>query len=267
MNPKLLCSDLDGTLLATKSDVKDFTISQINRIKDKARIVLVSARMPNGIRYLQECLGIQNQPIICYNGALVLDGTAVLDSVIIPVQIVDEIYALANPLETDLGLYYMDEWYVPKTSERVEKEVKYTKTNVKIKATEETLLDWTSRNIGAHKIMLMGTKESSDALMPMLSEKLGSIINIYRSNDTLIEIAPKSVSKLTAIKLLLDSNETLADVLAFGDNYNDMEMLTYCGTGVAVGNAREEVKKIADYITGSNTDEGVAHFIQRHVHI
>ena len=265
MNPKLLCSDLDGTLLATKNDVNDFTISQINRIKDKVRIVLVSARMPSGMRYLQERIGIENQPIICYNGALVLHGDKEVDSVIIPIELVNEIYALANPFKTDLGLYYKDEWYVPKISERVEKEIKYTKTNSIFRATEETLLDWKTRTIGAHKIMLMGTRESSDALMLILSEKLGSVINIYRSNDTLIEVAPKSVSKLTAIKLLLKTRETLADVLAFGDNYNDMEMLTYCGTGVAVGNAREEVKKIADFITESNVEEGVAQFIQRHV--
>ena len=265
MNPKLLCSDLDGTLLATKSDVKDFTISQINRIKDKVRIVLVSARMPSGMRYLQERLGIRDQPIICYNGALVMDGDKEIDSVIIPLEVLNEIYALANPLKTDLGLYYKDEWYVPKTSERVEKEIKYTKTNASFRTTEDTLLDWKKRDLGAHKIMVMGTKESSDTLMPILSRKLGSDINIYRSNDTLIELAPKSVSKLSAIKLLLKPNETLVDVMAFGDNYNDLEMLTYCGIGVAVGNAREEVKKIANHITGSNVEEGVAQFIQRHV--
>lgn len=111
----------------------------------------------------------------------------------------------------------------------------------------------------------MGTKEGSDKLIPILNEKLGSLINIYRSNDTLIELAPKTVSKLTAIKQLLQPNETLADVLAFGDNYNDLEMLNYCGIGVAVGNAREEVKQIADFVTASNTENGVAHFIKQHL--
>ncbi len=71
---KILCSDLDGTLLSTKSDVSDFTISEIGRIKKHLKVILVSARMPQGMYYLQKDLGITNQPIICYNGALVLDG-------------------------------------------------------------------------------------------------------------------------------------------------------------------------------------------------
>ena len=265
MKPKLLCSDLDGTLLSTKSDVSDFTISELNRIKAAMRIILVSARMPNGMRYLQKRLNIEQQPIICYNGALILDNEKEVSSTIIPLRIIQEIFNYCEPIGTELGLYYQDEWYVPRKSERVEKEIKYTRTSPIFCPTKETLAEWETRGLGAHKIMLMGTKEHSDKLIPILNEKLGSLINIYRSNDTLIEIAPKTVSKLTAIKQLLQPNETLADVLAFGDNYNDLEMLSYCGIGVAVGNAREEVKQIADFVTASNTENGVAHFIKQHL--
>jgi hypothetical protein len=265
MKPKLLCSDLDGTLLTTKSDVSDFTIAQLNRIKDTIRIILVSARMPSGMRYLQKRLSIEEQPIICYNGALILDNEKEIYSTTIPLNIVQDIFNFCTPLKTALGLYNKDEWYVPENSERVEKEIKYTRTNAIFRPTKETLTDWQARNLGAHKIMLMGTKESSDILMPILNEELGSSINIYRSNETLIEIAPKTVSKLTAIKQLLKPNETLADVLAFGDNYNDLEMLNHCGIGVAVGNARIEVKDIADFVTTNNTENGVAEFIKQHL--
>ena len=88
---------------------------------------------------------------------------------------------------------------------------------------------------------------------------------ISSSNDTLIELAPKSVSKLSAIQLLLTKNESLADVVSFGDNYNDIEMLQASGLGVAVDNARAEVKAIADYTTLKNTEDGVAHFIRQHL--
>jgi hydroxymethylpyrimidine pyrophosphatase-like HAD family hydrolase len=78
-------------------------------------------------------------------------------------------------------------------------------------------------------------------------------------------LAPKSVSKLSAIQLLLKDDETIKDVIAFGDNYNDVEMLKHVGCGVAVANAREEVKAISDYTTLSNTENGVALFIQQHL--
>lgn len=264
MTPKLLCSDLDGTLLSTKSDVSDFTVAVLSQIKNSMRIILVSARMPSGMRYLQERLGITHEPLICYNGALVLDGKKELSSVCIEIGILKEINKVCTNFTTDLGLYHQDEWYVPNTSERVAKEAKYTKTIPTFQNTQTTLENWEKRGIGAHKIMLMGTKESADVLMSVLKEKFDALLHIYRSNDTLIEIAHKSVSKLTAINLLLGKNESLDDVIAFGDNYNDIEMLEKVGCGVAVANGREEVKLISDYVTLKNTEDGVAHFIKEH---
>ena len=265
MKFKLLCSDLDGTLLSTKSDVSKYTISQFSRIKEIARIILVSARMPNGMYYIQKDLGILDQPIVCYNGALVLDGAEELLSVTIPMNIVGKIHEVCEAHRTDLGLYAFDEWHVPKPSERVEKEIKYTKTNPVFQPTQATLEQWTTQKSGVHKIMLMGTKPTSDTLMPLLQEDFGNEINLYRSNDTLIEIAPKSVSKLTAIQKLLRSRETLQDVIAFGDNYNDIDMLKNAGCGVAVSNGREEVKQIAKFVTASNIDDGVARYIEQHL--
>lgn len=265
MKYKILCSDLDGTLLSTKSNVSDFTISEIDRIQEAMRVILVSARMPQSMTYLQEKLGIQSEPIICYNGALVLDGAMEIFSQVIDFKTVEEVYKLAESLNIKLGLYFNREWYVEETSERVEKEIKYTRSTPQYKKTSETLSEWKVRNISAHKIMLMCTKQSADAIFPILVDQFSQKMQIYRSNDTLIELAPKTVSKLSAIQLLLSSDESLADVISFGDNYNDIEMLQYSGMGVAVGNAREEVKAIANYITLNNTDHGVAHFIKQHL--
>lgn len=265
MKFQMLCSDLDGTLLSTKDDVSDITISEISRIKSSTKVVLVSARMPKSMTYLQKRLDIEQEPIICYNGALVLNGEKELSSTFIDIEYVEKIYQYAEGLKIGLGLYYKDEWYVASDSERVQKEIKYTHANPIFRNTSETIKDWKLREIGAHKIMLMGTKESADKIFPILQKKLGLYLNIYRSNDTLIEVAPISVSKISAIKLLLPNKEALKNVIAFGDNYNDMEMLKHVGTGVAVSNGRAELKSIADYVTLKNTEHGVAHFIKEHL--
>ena len=265
MKYKILCSDLDGTLLTSKSDVSDFTISEIKRIKQHLKVILVSARMPSAMTYLQKDLAIKEQPIICYNGALVLDGDKELSSVYIGTDHLKKIYELSEANNTKLGLYYKNEWYVEEDSERVQKEIRYTKTTPVFRPTSETLSDWTAREIGAHKIMLMSTKESADILYPTLEEKLGKYLNLYRSNDTLIEVAPKSVSKLSAIKLVLQEDESLEHVISFGDNYNDIEMLENSGCGVAVGNAREEVKAVSNAVTLPNTENGVADYIKKHL--
>lgn len=265
MDFKILCSDLDGTLLSTKSDVSDFTISEISRIKERLKVILVSARMPQSMTYIQERLNIVDQPIICYNGALVIDGPKEVFSQTIAIKAVEEVYQLAEAKSVKLGLYYGGEWYVEETSERVAKEINQTRAEPILRPTSITLEDWKKRNISAHKIMLMGTKTLADALFPILMGNLGDQMNVYRSNDTLIELAPKTVSKLSAIQLLLNSEDALSDVISFGDNYNDIEMLQHTGLGVAVENARKEVKAIANYITLKNTDDGVAHFIRQHL--
>lgn len=267
MKFKVLCSDLDGTLLTTKSNVSQFTVSTINHIKNEMRVILVSARMPSGMRYIQQDLGILDQPIICYNGALVLDGEKELLSIFIPLETVKSIYDICKSLKIELGLYVNDQWFVANASERVDKEIRYTKTYPSFIPYSITFRYLEKEKLGAHKLMLMGTKESADELMPMLHENFESELTIYRSNDTLIEVAPKLVSKLSAIELLLKPDESLADVIAFGDNYNDIEMLEAVGTGVAVGNAREEVKNIANYIALANGDDGVADFIEKNIRI
>lgn len=267
MKFKVLCSDLDGTLLSTKSDVSDFTISEFSRIKDKTRIILVSARMPKSMTYLQERLNIQNQPIICYNGALILDNLTEVFSSTIDISQLDNIRDLALKHSIKLGLYHKDEWYVEEDSERVQKEINYTNALPVFQETNRTILEWKKREIGAHKVMLMGNKDTTDSIFSLLQRSLGTELHFYRSNDTLIEVAPKSVSKLSGIKLLLKKEEALEDVIAFGDNYNDLEMLRNTGYGVAVENAREEVKKAAKHITLKNTEHGVAHFIRQNLFI
>ena len=267
MNYKILCSDLDGTLLSTKRDVSDFTISEIQRIRNTTQIILVSARMPKAMRYIQRNLGIEKEPIICYNGALILDNDKEVYSTFIETTTILSLFELAKTYRIKLGLYYKDEWYVEESSERVKKEIHHTKANPIYQKTSDTLNDWQKRNKGAHKIMLMGSLDTIDGILPILKAEFDSVMNIYRSNDTLIEGTPKAISKLSAIETLLTGNDTLNDVIAFGDNYNDDGMLRHAGYGVAVGNAREEVKAIADHITLKNTENGVAHFLNLHFKI
>lgn len=265
MKFKILCSDLDGTLLSSKNNVSDFTITEIQRIKNAMKVILVSARMPQSMTYLQRNLGVEDQPIICYNGALILDGKKEVYSTVMKIDHLDEIYNLSESLDIKLGLYHKKEWYVEENTERVRKEIHHTQATPIFRDTVESIADWKNRQIGAHKIMLMGTETATDKAFRILEKQLGDELHIYRSNETLIELSPKSISKLSAIQMLLTEAESLEDVIAFGDNYNDMDMLQHVGYGVAVDNAREELKQIAKSVTLKNTEDGVAHFIKQHI--
>ena len=265
MKYKILCSDLDGTLLSSMSDVSDFTISEISRIKQYLKVVLVSARMPTAITYLQERMGLKNEPIICYNGALVMEGKNEISSIVIGLELVKDIYKIAKELGIKIGLYHGNEWYAEENTEVIQKEILYTKTCPFFRPVPDTLNKWEEIKLGAHKLMLMGRMESIDLIYEELRKAFDSQVIMYRSNEELIEVAPQHTSKLMGIQKLLKPNQTMDDIIAFGDNYNDIEMLRGVGYAVAVGNARDEVKAISDYITLNNTKDGVAHFISQYL--
>ncbi|MEL6484099.1 MAG: HAD family hydrolase [Bacteroidota bacterium] len=264
MDFKYLCSDLDGTLLSTKNDVSEFTIEQFQRLKDHLKIILVSARMPKSMTYVQERLGISENPLVSYNGALVLSDGKEVNNQMISSESLQALYEVARSFEVKLGLYAYDEWCVEETSLRVEKETFNTKAEPLFEKSSETLARWELKDQGAHKVMLMGTKAQLDAMEESLDGNLATELIVYRSSDTFAELAPAGTSKVLGIASLLQSGHSFKDVLAFGDNYNDLEMLSVTGYGVAVDNAKPEVKEAANALTLANTENGVAAFLKAH---
>lgn len=97
--------------------------------------------------------------------------------------------------------------------------------------------------------------------------QIGSIIpeDVYYTvaNNDLVQIMSKNATKWNGIKVMLEAlNIPQAEAIYFGDDYDDIEPIQKCGIGVAVSNAIEAVINKASYITGSNDEDGVAHFIE-----
>ena len=103
----------------------------------------------------------------------------------------------------------------------------------------------------------------SSKIEAVLQEKFPQL-NIVRSSDILIEIMNKDVSKANGIEVLLHHlNMTPEQAIAFGDNYNDLDMLDFIGLGVAMGNAPDDVKKIAFAVTEDNNRDGIYKFLRK----
>lgn len=265
---KILFTDIDGTLLDKNRDVSAFTISEIQRIKDYVPIVLVSARMPKQMHHIQDKLGVTNQPLICYNGALVIANNKILHNLEIPGNLLERIISYNEQISAEkfhLSLFNNDEWYVEQYDYWAKREENNTRVTPEIKSNIETLEDWKNKNKGAHKITCMGEAHLIEEAFQYFTKEFGNDLHLYRSKDTYIEIAPKQVSKLTGIQKLLDLHFKLSidDAIAFGDNYNDTEMINAVGHGVAVANARDEVKAVANAITLHHKEDGVAKHIAK----
>ncbi|MDR0963765.1 MAG: HAD family hydrolase, partial [Clostridium sp.] len=94
-----------------------------------------------------------------------------------------------------------------------------------------------------------------------------SSVRYYRvTGEELVDILPVSATKWNAIRLLAKEwSIDLSEIAAFGDDYNDIEMLKNCGVGVAVANALDEVKAVANYICDSNDEDGVARWLESNI--
>ena len=256
----VIFSDIDGTLLNKDRELSERTKTVIHKLKDQIPIVLISSRMPDAMRHLQKELEIENQPLICYNGGLTLIDNAEKTSNAIPVPILEKLMEFNNDLNVHLSLYKAEEWHVRENDYWAKREENNTKVSPKISDLNVVRESWQRDEKGAHKIMVMGDEEKVQQISTFLSDNFSDDLHLYRSKPTYLELAHKSISKLSGIDYLLDNHfqTTRERSLAFGDNYNDLEMIANLGHGVAVGNAKDEVKAAADQIADTGKNDGVA---------
>ena len=266
MTFKAICSDIDGTLLNSERSLSPNLISIVSSISPKIPFFLASARMPAAMRHLLQDLNRPKEPLIAYNGALVLDAEGKeLESIHIPIHLVEEIVLLANELKLHLSLLYGEQWHTLNEDYFALREIENTKVVPSWTDPLVVIERWKADNHGAHKVMCMGDATKIDNLYQSLLQRLGNQLHLYRSKDTYLEIAPKPISKATGLKKILEHGYAIEmnEVVAFGDGYNDIDLLQQVGWGVAVANAFPEVKAVANEITKHHKEDGVASTLAR----
>ena len=263
---KAICSDIDGTLLNSLRDLSPRLIQVINQFPPSFPVILASSRMPDAMRHLVFDLGKQPQSLIAYNGGYVLSATGeVLEDVSIPVTLVEKILRLTEKTEIHISLYQGEHWYEEKDDYWSQREVRNTKVQCTWMKGFEVVDMWSKGGAGAHKVMCMGSSQDISWLFGELHFEHALDLNLYRSSDTYLEIAPKSISKATGLQKILahEHDFGMESVIAFGDNYNDIDLLQSVGWGVAVDNARPEVKAVAKEITLHHKEDGVAASLEK----
>lgn len=264
MYKNVVCSDIDGTLLNKDRQLSQKTIAIVKSISP-VPFILISSRMPKAMFHLQEELEITNLPMVAYNGALIVDQNKILHSEEIDLDVAEQIFKFCKNTSIHISLYHNDEWFVPAMDYWADRERNNTKVIPDVHPISNTLIKWLEEHKGAHKIMCMGEENEIEKLSIFLKEEFENEVIGYRSKETYLEISPKNISKKTAINLLLKLKYPeirLENVIAFGDNYNDIEMLQSVGVGVAVQNANDAVLAIAKNKTLSNKEDGVAVFLE-----
>lgn len=264
-NFKMVCLDIDGTLLNSNHKINEKVKDTINIVANEKNIpvILVSARMPKGITFLQRELQIE-EPIICYSGALILDKDGkILSKEFINVLHLEEIYKLVNKHNIHISLYKDDQWYIEEMDYWAKQESEITNITPQIIDFKELIKLWKKEGTGPNKILCMANPNEINILKENIK---ANELNIYPSKPTYLEIMPPNASKTSAINYLQKKfHINKEEIIAMGDNYNDIDMLEYAGVGIAMGNAPDEVKKRANDVTLTNDEDGVSESLEKYI--
>ena len=241
---KIILSDIDGTFLKDDKHPADLHAKAIKAVIDKGlKFVFVSARMPEAIYPITDALNMAHTPVISYGGGFVLteDEEIIFDKKISADDAKNILAEMKRGWQDITINYYTGRrWFVEKIDKRVQFEMDITGATAEVKNFGNLL----SENILPNKILVMCEPPTCE--------------DMERDAPYLLEIMDKSISKATGIEVLLKHyGYTVDEAIAFGDNYNDIEMLSYVPQSVVMANAPEAVKKLAAAVTDSNEVGGI----------
>ena len=257
---RAIALDLDGTLTNHDKVVTAKTREALLQAEaEGVVIILASGRPTYGIEPVAECLELDKRGgyILSYNGGNIVNAKTgeKLFAQFLPDEVIPILYRYAKEKNHALLGYAGNEIITEMPDDQyVKEESRINKMNIR---KVENLFE----ALEPHPTKLLMTGDPADMLKAEneLSEILGDRMDIFRSAPFFLELVPKGIDKAKSLlRLLSKINLTPADMIAFGDGYNDLSMLKLAGMGVAMQNAAPEVRAEADYITLSNEEDGVA---------
>lgn len=257
---RAIALDLDGTLTNHDKVVTPKTREALLQAEaDGAVIILASGRPTYGIIPVAESLELDQRGgyILSYNGGNIVNAKTgeKLFSQFLPDDVIPVLYKYAKEHQYALLGYAGNEIITEMPDDQyVKEESRINKMNIR---RVDNLLEV----LEPHPTKLLMTGAPSDMLRAEqeLLGVLGEEMDIFRSAPFFLELVPKGIDKAQSLlRLLAKISLTPADLIAFGDGYNDLSMLKLACMGVAMENAAPEVKAEADYVTLSNEEDGVA---------
>lgn len=264
---KLLAADLDGTLVNEEKIITPRTFESLMEAQRRGvRLAISTGRPVEGARHLVEQLRLKEFGgcLISYNGALVHDCATSdvifsqpINTALLPLLLrrAEEhscafvVYQPTHVLTTDASSQY----------------VQYSGRNNRLPVHEAE--DFLGEARGAlYKGLLVGDPDIMPALRDTLTEELRGQMDFCLSETFFLECLAPGISKMKGLEAVAGHmNIKREEIMAFGDSDNDVSMIRWAGLGVAMGNAKENARRAADLITGSNEDDGIAAVVEQYV--
>jgi Cof subfamily protein (haloacid dehalogenase superfamily) len=227
-----------------------------------AHVVLVTGRMFRSVRPYALEAGIED-PVICYQGAVVAEPVsgAWLRHVPIALDLAREAIAALSDEGFGMNCYVDDDLYVAEVTEGARRYADFQHIELHVVG---DLLQWLDRP--PTKLVVIDDPTVLDELEQRMKERFGGRLYISKSLPHFLEFASPNVTKAAGLEFLSQRlGFTSAQTVGFGDGENDVELLEWAGYGVAVDNAHERVKAVADLICPPVDEEGVASVLEAYL--
>lgn len=271
MDIKLVAIDMDGTLLNSKNQLTDRTRHAIERANKKGvKVVLATGRLLKSASYYADILNLDSYIAAC-NGALVVDGTRkeVMKKPIAKKKL-EKVMEIGHDMSVYFHFYNEDTFftrtYVKEIADYYSTSVgKFNDQSIDFSIYGDASEVLSTENLDVYKFLFID--ENQDKLIE-LKKRLNEVegISVSKSWSNNLEVMEEGVSKGRAMKYLSSLMDISPEnIMAIGDNENDLPMLHFAGWGVAMGNGSSLVIESADYVTSTNDQDGVAKAIEKFV--
>lgn len=260
---RMIVVDLDGTLLAGKSCIPEENIIALRRAMDAGvQVVIASGRMIEASVPIAEKVGV-NAPLSLFNGAMAYDhvNDRILSGITIPLETILPVLEALEERGTYVQAfpgrgYFMEEknhW-----TDYYEKKINVIGTAVGMK-----LSAWLKSDV--FKLLCLGEPAELDEIIREFSPRFPEV-TFVKSGETHLEVVAKGVDKASGLADISRlTGVAPEEMMAFGDEMNDLPMLKYAGTGYAMENAVPGVLKEMRLIAPKNTDHGVARIVNMYL--
>lgn len=274
MKYKLVCIDMDGTLLGKKHHISQENIDALRKAHEMGVIIAIcTGRLFYSAMQYSSVLNICG-PIIASNGTYIRQRGS--EEVIHKNPLsTEEVSIIYNVLEkNNINFYYVNTFDTAMSKHEFPKDHAYVIANEKFKfekkinlVVDEDILRHVKEHNGNVLKVIAIEKEDHEKLIKV-KEELRSLdmFEVVSSGEDNVEIMKKGSSKGEAVKILAQKlNIKREEIICIGDNENDISMIKFAGLGIAVANGIDELKRQANYVTDTNMNSGVAKAIHKFI--
>lgn len=263
---KMIALDLDNTLLDSNKNISERNTSALRKLHEQGiKVVLCTGRPINAIWQYIEQLGLTNPGdfTINFNGWLVVNNITKkpLFSMGLKPADVQLVFNFAHEHHYPLDVLDSDRVYeimdMPRSI--------YKGTVKHIEFKDAKFADFPMQGHPYAKMVMAIPAERLSKIIPTVPEDIHRQLNVVQSQPHILEYLPKGVDKSVGLKHLLDHLDMgFSNLMSFGDADNDLGMIKAAADGVVMANGLPQVKQVADHITSSNDDDGVAKYLEQY---